>query len=160
MDKERQTVRQMELFVDGCEFKTPKEVARFFELYTQLVWDYGQVGRIYERYPDTIAYHTEENDFVRTTDEIVAETLEYLAAVPDTKSPFMDIFAEGSPETGWRFMQAIYNEGSISGYSSLGTPSGYEMDGCIDICECTVEKVDGRWKITEEWSVRSMEGGI
>ena len=29
-----------------------------------------------------------------------------------------------------------------------------QQNGCIGLCECLVKKVDGRWKIVEEWLCR------
>ena len=81
-----------------------------------------------------------------------------MSAFPDLKLRFIDIFAEGDPEHGYSFGQAIYFDGTNTGYSKFGPPTGKSLcngELCLGLCECRVEKVDGRWKIVEEWVTRS-----
>ena len=154
--KPERTRKEKQDFVDRCELNTPEDVARFFEEYTQLIWDHGEVGRIYDLYQDETIFNDEDGVYVRKAENVVAETLDYMAAVPDIRSPFIDIFAEGDPENGWRFMQAISNEGTVTNENNRENVSAYDVGGSIDICECLVKKVDGRWKIIEEWNVRTV----
>ena len=37
----------------SCKFETPEEVARHFEVYTKLIWEFHQAGLCYDRYCDT-----------------------------------------------------------------------------------------------------------
>lgn len=151
--------RRLEEYVDSCELQVPEEVARLFKEYTLLVWDYKLLGRIYQFYNDDIVLYVENGNTVVGIEAVVAETLAFTAAVPDNESWFIDIFAEGDPKNGYYFIQSTRCVGTSLGYSSLGPPTGRSLSeggrDAIGLCECHVEKINGRWKITEEWMVRS-----
>ena len=36
-----------------------------------------------------------------------------------------------------------------------GTGAAFAPDECVDICECLVKRVDGKWRVVEEWGDRS-----
>lgn len=151
--------KKLEKYVDNCELKVPEEVARLFKEYTLLVWDFKLLGRIYDFYTDNAIMYVENGETVVGVEEVVANTLAFTAAVPDNESWFIDIFAEGDPERGYYFLQSTRCVGTSLGYSRLGPGSGRSLSeggrDCIGLCECHVEKVNGKWKITEEWMVRS-----
>lgn len=151
--------KKMEDFVDHCELKVPEEVARLFKEYTLLVWDYKLLGKIYDFYTDDAIMYVEDGKTVVGVEKVVADTLAFTAAVPDNESWFIDIFAEGDEENGYRFIQATRCVGTCLGRSAAGEATGRSLSeggrDCIGLCECLVKKVDGRWKIVEEWMVRS-----
>jgi len=153
--------KKLEEYVDNCELNAPEEVARLFKEYTLLVWDFKLLGRIYDFYSDNAIMYVENGETVVGVEEVVANTLAFTAAVPDNESWFIDIFAEGDPEKGYYFLQSTRCVGTSLGYSSLGPATGRSLSeggrDCIGLCECHVQKVDGQWKITEEWMVRSNE---
>ncbi|SKC36200.1 nuclear transport factor 2 family protein [Maledivibacter halophilus] len=147
-------------YVDNCELKTPEEVARLFEEYTKLIWDHKLVGKIYDFYCDDAVIHSGNGNDVTGVDNVFAGTLQFISSFPDLKFKFLDIFAEGDEESGYKFVQAVYYDGINTGYSQFGKPTGKplsEDDYCMSVCECLVKKVNGRWKIVEEWLVRSSE---
>ncbi|MCI9120979.1 MAG: hypothetical protein HFG00_05565 [Oscillibacter sp.] len=151
--------KKLERYVDQCELKVPEEVARLFKEYTLLVWDFKLLGRIYDFYRDDAIMYVEDGETVVGVEEVVANTLAFTAAVPDNESWFIDIFAEGDPERGYYFIQSTRCVGTSTGPSKLGPGTGRSLSeggrDCIGLCECHVENVDGKWKITEEWMVRS-----
>lgn len=151
--------KKMEDFVDHCELKVSEEVARLFKEYTLLVWDYKLLGKIYDFYTDDAIMYVEDGKTVVGVEKVVADTLAFTAAVPDNESWFIDIFAEGDEENGYRFIQATRCVGTCLGRSAAGEATGRSLSeggrDCIGLCECLVKKVDGRWKIVEEWMVRS-----
>ncbi len=147
-------------FVNTCQLETPEEVARLFEDFTRTLWDFKLVGRIHDLYCDNIIINREGGHDLKGSEEVVVDTLQLMSAFPDLKLKFIDIFAEGNPQDGYSFGQAIYFDGTNTGYSKIGPPTGKSLcDGeiCVGLCECRVEKVDGRWKIVEEWVTRSQE---
>ena len=147
-------------YVNNCQLKKPKEVAQLFEDYTRTLWDFKLVGRIHDFYCDNITINREGGNDLMGSEEVVNNTLQLMAAFPDLKLKFIDIFAEGDEENGYSFGQAIYFDGTNTAYSKFGPPTGKklcEKDICLGLCECRVEKVDGRWKIVEEWVTRSEE---
>lgn len=146
--------------VNTCQLKTPEEVARLFESFTRTLWDFKLVGRIHDFYSDSITINREGGNDLKGSKDVVNDTLQLMAAFPDLKLRFLDIFAEGDEESGYSFGQAIYFDGANLGWSKYGPPTGKrlcEEDICLGLCECRVEKVDGRWKIVEEWVTRSSE---
>lgn len=151
--------KKLEQYVDNCQLNTPEEVARLFKEYTLLVWDYKLLGKIYDFYSDDAIMYVEDGKTTVGVEAVMADTLAFTAAIPDNESWFIDIFAEGNPEDGYYFMQSTRCVGTSLGHSSAGPATGRELSeggrDCIGLCECHVEKVDGRWKITEEWMVRS-----
>lgn len=151
--------KKLEDYVFSCELSTPEEVARLFKEYTLLVWDYKLAGLIFEYYNDNVIIHIENGKSIVGVQQVMSDTLAFTAAVPDNESWFIDIFAEGDPEKGYYFMQSTRCVGTSLGYSSLGAPTGRSLSeggrDSIGLCECRVQKVHGRWKITEEWMVRS-----
>lgn len=147
-------------YVNTCQLKTPAEVAQLFEDFTRTLWDFKLVGRIHDFYCDNITIHREGGNALKGSVDVVNDTLQFMAAFPDLKLKFIDIFAEGDEEHGYSFGQAIYFDGTNTGYSKFGPPTGKKLCEhglCLGLCECRVEKVDGRWKIVEEWVTRSSE---
>ena len=151
--------KKLEYYVDHCRLNAPEEVARLFKEYTLLVWDYKLVGRIYDFYTDNAIMYVEDGKTVVGVEQVVADTLAFTSSVPDNESWFIDIFAEGNPEDGYYFLQSTRCVGTSLGPSGSGAPTGRSLSeggrDCIGLCECHVEKVNGEWKITEEWMVRS-----
>ena len=145
-------------YVNNCMLKTPEEVAELFEHYTKTLWDYKLVGRIHDYYCDEIRIHREGGCDLVGAQQVIDNTLHLMAAFPDLKLKFIDIFADGNEEEGYSFGQAIYFDGTNTRYSKFGPPTGKALtqgDVCLGLCECRVEKLEGRWKIVEEWVTRS-----
>lgn len=145
--------RRLEYIVDHCKFETPEQVTELFEAYTHLIWKYKQVGRIYDFYYDGMMIHREGNNDLIGVDQVVKDTLACLAAFPDMEFKFYDIHGTGNPEEGFRFGQAVYFKGTFLGVSKYGQGTGaaFAPDECVDICECLVKRVDGKWRVVEEW---------
>ena len=149
--------RRLEYIVDHCKFETPEQVTELFEAYTHLIWKYKQVGRIYDFYYDGMMIHREGNNDLIGVDQVVKDTLACLAAFPDMEFKFYDIHGTGNPEEGFRFGQAVYFKGTFLGVSKYGQGTGaaFAPDECVEICECLVKRVDGKWRVVEEWGDRS-----
>ena len=150
--------RKIEEYVYSCMLQTPEEVARLYKEYTLLIWDYKMVGAISQFYDESTVIHRigEHNDRQGVA-ETIAATMSELAAYPDLVTNFVEIFAEGNAEDGYYFAQVTYDEGTNTGFSEDGPPTGHrltERGPCLSFCQCRVQKCDGRWKIAEEWLVR------
>lgn len=156
--------KEMEAYVDHCELKTPEEVARLFLEYTLLIWDYLLVGRIADFYNEDIVMNHAGGVTVQGLESVYSGTLsavaECVASMPDNQTIFVDIFAEGTPEDGYHFIQATtaYRPGEHDG-QEYAPPDGVVLpdyqNGHTGLCECAVKRIDGKWKIVEEWLVRS-----
>ncbi|MDF2614488.1 MAG: hypothetical protein K0S71_2274 [Clostridia bacterium] len=148
-------------FVTKCKLEFPEEVAQLFENYTRVIWQHKCPGKIHKFYCDETVCYGEGGRKTIGTDEIVAGTLGFMRSFPERICDFVDIFAEGNEEEGYSFGQATRFNAVNTGYSKFGPPTGKSLqrDGeyCHSICECRVKKVEGRWRIIEEWVIESAE---
>lgn len=73
------------------------------------------------------------------------------------KIEFIDIFADGNERDGYKFIQITYYEGTNTGPSSFGPPTGKKVnaENMMNMCECLVKNINGTWKIVEEWGTQS-----
>ncbi|WP_408008287.1 hypothetical protein ACJROX_27065 [Pseudalkalibacillus sp. A8] len=151
--------QKLEYIVDNCKFETVEQVCELFEAYTHLIWKYKQVGRIYDFYYDDMIIHREGGNDLVGVDQVVQDTLACLAAFPDMEFKFYGIHGVGNPEEGFRFGQAVHFSGTHNGISKYGLGNGESLPPheCVDLCECLIKKVDGRWRVVEEWGTRSTE---
>lgn len=153
--------KEMEDIVNNCKFETPEEVANHFIAYTAVLWDYKMVGKILDCYHDRIIVHREGGDDISTCENVIRDTLALQAAFPDLRIIFHNIFCERyeGEGGGFRFGQCVYFEGTNTGWSKFGPPTGKKLtrENCMGACECLVQVVDGRWRIAEEWTIRSAD---
>ena len=157
IEKRQETVNRLREIVDHPDFKSPTDVEQFFIAYTHLIWNYKMVGTIYDYYADDIVIHVENGNDIVGVEAVVKDTIIRLNAMPDLKIEFIDIFAEGSEEKGYKFIQVTYHEGTSLGPSQFGAPTGKKLtyDNFMNMCECLVKKVNGKWKVVEEWGTQS-----
>ena len=153
--------RKMEEIVDNCKFETPEEVANHFIAYTAVIWDYKMVGKIHDCYHDQIIVHREGGNDIVTCESVIRDTLMLQAAFSALRIVFYNIFCEKyeGKGGGFRFGQAVYFAGTNDGYSKYGPPTGKQLtqENCLGLCECLVQEIDGRWRIAEEWTMRSSD---
>lgn len=152
---------KMEQYVAQCSLNLPEAVAELFSKYTFLIWDYYLFGEIYDFYDDNIVMNHAGGVTIQGVANVFSGTLSAIAdkmnTKPGFKGVFVDIFAEGNPEDGYRFLQATtgYNSDIEEYPVAEGRVVEDSRNGAIGMCECLVKKVDGRWQIVEEWLVRA-----
>lgn len=148
-------------FVNNAKLKMPEEVAELFEAYTRWIWQYKCPGAIYKYYCDETTIYGANGSKGVGADASISSTLQMIQAFPDRVNEFVDIFVEGDPENGYSFGQTTCMNGINTGYSKYGPPTGKNLERngekVRSICECRVEKVDGRWRIIDEWVVGSSD---
>jgi hypothetical protein len=153
--------RGHEDFVMNCELNVPEEVAELFIRYTRWIWEYKCIGAVHAFYYDHTIFHGENGISLVGADPIVASSLHSISAYPDKINDFVDIIVEGNEEDGYCFGQAVRLGNANKGWSKMGPPTGKWL-GVDDvplysICELHVKKVDGKWRVTEEWVVEGTE---
>lgn len=154
--------KEMEILVDSGKLTDAETVARFFEAYTLLIWDYLLVGKIYDYYTDDVILNHAGGTAVQGIDTVFKNTLNCIANVAqDNQTVFIDIFAEGNEQEGYRFCQltTAYSPSANNTSGEYKPPQNRlyrdeEVSG-VGMCECLVKKVGGRWKILEEWLLRT-----
>ena len=62
------------------------------------------------------------------------------------------------PEDGFRFGQVVWNDATTVdgvGPNGLGIGLGYGDREDLEMCECWIQKIDGKWRVAKEASIRS-----
>jgi predicted ester cyclase len=160
--KRKKRFEKRDLYIDyinNCQFKTPEEVAKLFREYTAVIWDYKLIGKIYDFYGDNVIIYREGGNDMVGVQDVINDTLAYIAAFPDLKFEFLDIYCDGNEKDGYRFGQVVEFKGTNLGYSKYGSPTGKSLEkdgkGTLDICQCLIKNVNGRWRMHTEWGTRS-----
>lgn len=152
----------LEDYFYNCKLETPEEVARLFDVYTRLIWDFHQAGLCYDYYCDETCTRLEGvGQWIGGHDALEVETLPTFSIYPRRDTHFKQIFAVGDPENGYHFGQVTSPSRicSAQGASSrgLGDDSYFPTDTMYTLCECYVGKREGRWVITDEYVVGGQE---
>ncbi|MBR2765972.1 MAG: hypothetical protein IKE03_08340 [Blautia sp.] len=161
--KEKLAARKaLEDYYFSCPMETPEQVARQFEVYTKLIWDYHQAGLCYDYYCDSTVTRLEGTGrWVGGHDALEVETLPTFSPYPRDTIDFRQIYAVGDPEHGYHFGQVTTSYGAYAKEGAsvygCGDDSSIGPDQMYGLCECAVNKVDGRWCITDEWFVTGQE---
>lgn len=144
--------------VRNCKYEKPEDISELFEAYTMLIWKHKQVGRVYDFYFDGLKEERDGGDNLEGSDHVVQDTLRALARTPDLDCVFEEIHCTGDPENGFRFGQVVWNDASSKdgiGPNGAGSGEGYRDREDLEMCECWIEKVDGKWRVAKEASIRS-----
>lgn len=121
---------------------------------TYEIWDLQMPGRIEFYYDEDCVIHGSGGNDVEGTDEIIEHTMAWLSAFPGMKIKILDVLWDGDKDTGYKTSMPSYMVGTNEGHSQYGPPTGKELtaENNLSIYNCLIEKVDGRWQYTEEWS--------
>ncbi len=153
--------KRLEDIVDNCKFETCEQICELMTAYTLLIWKHKQVGRVYDLYYDGMTNIRDGGDDLAGSDNVIKDTLCKLATAPDLGVVFCEIHCVGNPEEGFRFGQVVYNlASSENGISKYGPGPGKDLAPFQDLemCECIMKNVDGKWRVFKEWGVCSISG--
>ena len=143
--------------IRNCTYKEPQEIADLFEAYTMLIWKHKQVGRVYDFYFDGLKEERDGGDNLEGSDHVVWDTLRALARFPDLNVEFVDIHCVRDGDN-YRFGQVVYNTGSSAGGvgpNGPGNGQSFEPYEDLEMCECWIQFIDGKWRVGKEASIRS-----
>lgn len=157
-DKMYEEMKELEAEIRRLEVTDAESVAEYFRLYTLLIYNYKWLGSMYDIY-EMNAYILRGNGIqLNGAAEMVKDTTELLAAFPDLKLSMDDIFAVPC-DKGYKLYRRFYLEGTNLGYSRYGAPTGRALEGKKAICQSisTLEKRDGQWMITYEYTMYADE---
>lgn len=148
-------VESLEAIVSQSDFKTAEDVESFFIAYTKLIWEHRMIGRIYDHYSDDIVIHGENGKDLSGIEPVIAHTSERLFSMPDIKINFVGIWAKQLNDSEYTFIQITQPQGTFTGPSLYGPPTHKKVESgkIINMCECLVKKINGTWKIVEEWGL-------
>lgn len=121
---------------------------------TYEIWDMQLPGRIDFYYDDNCLIHEGAGEKIEGIDEVINLTLASQSAFPDLEVKLIDVIWQGNKETGYKTSMPSYLEGTNTGHSEFGPPTGKELDRSnnMAIANCLIEQVDGKWQYTEEWT--------
>lgn len=156
--------RALEEYYYNCKLETPEEVAKLFEVYTRLIWSHHQAGLVYDYYCDSTTMNEEgSNKMVGGVAVTEKHTLPALPAFSENVYEFFNITCAGNKEEGYHFGQITTKRGVYvrDGFTSSGMGDGSTFKGGEQwtFCECFVNKVNGRWVITDEFLNMGSEVG-
>ena len=157
-DQKYTEMKALEAQIHALEVTDAASVAEYFRLYTLLIYNYKWLGSIYDIY-DSNAFILKGNGVkLNGAAEMVKNTMELLAAFPDLELSMADIFAVPN-DKGYKLYRRFYLDGTNLGYSWYGAPTGKALEGKKAICQSmsTLEKVDGAWMITYEYTMYADE---
>ena len=129
--------------IANCKYEKPQDIADLFEAYTMLIWKHKQVGRVYDFYFDGLKEERDGGDNLEGSDHVVLDTLRALARTPDLNVVFEEIHCIGATT-----VDGVGPDGPGSGL-------GYEDREDLEMCECWIRKIDGKWRVAKEASIRS-----
>ncbi len=125
------------------------DIKKFVINTTNEIWDEQNFDKIYDYFADDfVSYGAEGREF-NDLDQLFDYVFERTAAFPDTKVFVDDLFWVGDDETGYRTSHCFTVTGTNTGKSKYGEPTGKRLR-LSGIANCKVEKVEGKWKYTEE----------
>ena len=119
---------------------------------THRIWEEGDMGYIYDTYAHTCTVHTPYGTLYGV-ETMVANSVAFLAAIPDRKLFAEDVIWTGDDERGYLTSHLVMSLGTNTGYSPWGPPT-YRRVGYFAVANCLVK----RNLIVEEWLVRDNAG--
>lgn len=150
--------KKYEDVVRNCKYEKPQDIADLFQAYTMLIWKHKQVGRVYDFYFEGLLEQRDGGANLAGSEHVVWDTLCALARFPDLDVVFVDIHCTGNPKDGFRFGQVVYNDACAKGGIGPNGPGkdlSFEPYEDLEMCECWIEFIDGKWRVAKEASIRS-----
>lgn len=148
-----QRVGALKRIVENPNFSKPEDVEIYFEALTKYIWDHKMIGTIYDLYMDDTRIHGENGALMEDVAGIVKHTSDRLFTIPDIQTTFLEIHASRTGKDEFRFIQVTHLDATFTGPCMYGPPGGERLnqDNNMSMCECLVKKIDGQWRVTEEW---------
>lgn len=119
---------------------------------THRIWEEGDMAYIYDTYAHNCTVHTPYGTSY-DSEGMVANSVAFLAAIPDRKLFAEDVIWTGDDEAGFISSHLVRSKGTNTGHSPWGPPTGRRV-GYFAIANCLVKEN----RIVEEWLVRDNAG--
>ena len=115
---------------------------------THKIWEEGGVGLIYSHYSHNSVVHTAYG-MTYGREEVISNTINYLAAFPDRKAYADDVIWSGNEDDGFHTSHRVTSIGHHTGFGSFAPPTGRRIFR-RGIANCLVKEN----LIVEEWLVQ------
>lgn len=151
--------KQLESVLKNSEIATKEEVIQFAEALTKIIWNFNQLGLVYDFYDENVLYKGAYGKKIIGPDGVVLEYLEMQAAFPDLRIHITESFSRPLDDDGYIVYQRSFAEGTNTGTSKFGPPTGNKLDESNSMGQTVyqLKKVNNKWKVFEEFSLRSEE---
>jgi len=144
--------------VKNIDLKDKSDVKEFVKNYTALIYDHQMIGLIYDYYQENVEILKEDRIRLKGIEAVVQDKQELLAAFPDLKVKIENIIVSGDAENGYKIFRRMRYEGTNSGYTKYGPPTGKSLgNACLGLSMFYMDKKSGQWQITHEMDMRSIE---
>lgn len=151
-------IRDLSKKIENVELNERTDVIEFVKNYTMLTYDYQMVGLIYDYYKEDVEVLKENRIRLKGLDQLVHDRQVLLAAFPNIKTKIENVIVSGNVEEGYKVFRRMKYEGTNTGYSPYGPPTGKRLgNACLGLSMFYLNKIDGKWKITYEMDMRSEE---
>ncbi|MBS1252035.1 MAG: hypothetical protein MAG451_01071 [Anaerolineales bacterium] len=115
---------------------------------THRIWEEKAIGLIYRYYKHNTVVHTSSGP-IYGRDQVITNTVQALAALPDRRLYGDDVVWAGNDEDGFYTSHRLTHVGHNTGHSAYGPPTGRKVVYQA-IADCVVKEN----RIVEEWLVR------
>ena len=141
------------------EVKDEASMSEYIKLYSELIYDHKWIGSIYDIYADEAQLFRENGVRFKGAHAIMQETMRFCSAFPNLKLQMIDCFAVKKSETCYKVWRYFVMEGNNINYSQYGAATGKALDPdkCISMSMATVELINGRWQITRDFTMYSID---
>lgn len=158
-DKLYNAMMDVDARIKALEVKDEESMAEYFRLYTELIYNHKWIGSIYDIYADDAKLYRENGVRFDGAHAIMQETTRFTSAFPNLKLIMRDCFAVKKSETCYKVWRYFVMEGNNNTYSQYGPATGKALnpDDCISMSMATVELIGGRWQITRDFTMYSID---
>lgn len=120
---------------------------------THKIWEEKGIGLIYTHYNHNCVVHTSSGQ-IYGRDEVVAGTIQAIAAFPDRRLYGDEVIWTGDDEVGYYSSHRLTHVGHNTGYSAYGPPTGRRVAyNAIANCKVKENRVVEEWLIRDELSL-------
>lgn len=149
---------ELENAVQRLQIEGPESLTEYFRLYTLLIFQYKEVGHLYDLYADDAVVYRENGHRLQGAHEVMRDAAVFLGGFPDLAITFADAFAV-EDEAGYKLWRHYYLNGSNLGYSKYGPPTNKPLGGekCLVMSMATVAMRSGRPQVVREFAMYSSD---
>ena len=141
----------------NAELRNKADAIAYADALTRMIWNHNLLGLVPEYYDAHAEYKCANGRTLFGPEAIVGEFLAMQAAFPDMRVHIQETFANDDVEACFTVYQRSWCEGTNTGTSRFGPPTGHALNEKNSMGQTVYmfQKVQGRWKVCREFSLRS-----
>ena len=149
--------KELEKELARNDLHTKADALAYADALTKMVWNHNLLGLVHETYDAHAVYKCANGAKITGPEGIVNEFLAMQAAFPDMRVHVRESFAHGNTEEGFAVYQRSWCEGTNTGTSRFGPPTGKTLNETNSMGQTVYmfQKIRGQWKVCSEFSLRS-----